>query len=231
MKYIFLLGIFMTTTLYPETRSFIGYAYDLTTNKLLYTENHEEYFINNKHIKTKLIYKNEKNEVIAEKNSNYEKNSQIPLFQLKDFRNGYEEGSIYENNGFKIYYIENQHKKISNFFKFDKTIALDSGFHKFIQNHFEDLLNNQIIKVNFAVPSRLTLIPFRVYKQKTLKINNEEAIRFVFEVDNVLFRLLVKPIYVDYSIKTKDLLQYIGISNLYDENSKAYNVKIIFKYN
>ncbi|MCX7809621.1 MAG: hypothetical protein N2247_01810 [Leptospiraceae bacterium] len=228
---LLLMILIMGNQIFSQQRTFIGYAYDINTNKLLYTENHTEFYYNNKHIKTILIYRDKENKKIAEKISDYTKNSQIPLFHFKDFRNGYEEGSVYENNQFKIYFIENNKKNISKSFPFKENIVLDSGFHKFIQNHFDELLNNKTLTIEFAVPSRLTLISFKVYKVKEYQKDNKKIIRFIFEVDNFVFRLLVKPIYIDYDKESKELLQYTGISNLYDENNKAYNVKIIFKYN
>lgn len=220
----------MTTTIYAQSRSFIGYAYDIKTNKLLYTENHTMYFDKGKIIKSVLVYKDPSGNIIAERNSDYSKYPQIPLFETKDLRRNYIEGSIYGEDGVRVYYIEKNKKNISKAFTINSNVALDSGFHFFIQNNFDSLLKGNKLIVKFIVPSQLSIIEFVVYKTKELIFENRKCVQFIFEVNNMFFKLLLSPIYLIYDIETKDLMQYTGISNLYDENNKAYNVNIIFKY-
>lgn len=220
----------MTTILNAQSRTFIGYAYDIKTQKLLYTENHTMYYKNGNIVKSVLVYKDPSGNKIAERISDYSKYSQVPLFETTDLRRNYKEGSTYESNGVIVYHIENNKKNTSKVFPINSQVALDSGFHFFVVSNFDALLKGNRLKVNFIVPSQLNMFEFVVYKTKELMFENRKCVQFIFQVNNLVIKLFVPPIYLIYDIETKDLMQYTGISNLYDDNNKAYNVNIIFKY-
>lgn len=214
-----------------KKREFFGYAFDLKTNQFLYKERYIVTYENQRLITIVVIYTDIQNQVIGKKVSNYQRYPTIPLFQLEYYRNGYTEGSLYEDNGFRVFYQDKgQPKKVSKLFPFDRNISLDSGLHPKIQMHFDDLLKGKSIKLNFAVPSQLDILQFRLYKQKEWFLKERKTVRLILEIDNFFLRFLVEPVILDYDIQTKELVQYIGISNLYDENNKPYKVKIIFDH-
>ncbi len=220
----------MTTMLNAQPRTFIGYAYDIKTQKLLYTENHAMYYNNGNIVKSVLVYKDPSGNKIAERISDYSKFPQVPLFETTDLRRNYKEGSTYEGNGVIVYHVENNKKNTSKLFPINPQVALDSGFHFFVITHFDSLLKGNKLKVNFIVPSQLNMFEFVVYKTKELMFENRKCVQLIFEINNLVIKFFVPPIYLVYDIETKDLMQYTGISNLYDDNNKAYNVNIIFKY-
>ncbi len=105
---------------------------------------------------------------------------------------------------------------------------MDSGIHYFILNHLEDLKKGKRIYFQIGVPSRLNLIPFVIYKQQ--EISEKKVLRILIEIDNIFLKFLLSPVIAEYNLLSGDLLLYQGISNLYDEYGKAYNVKIVYKY-
>lgn len=223
--------MFVSSSLYTKTREFYGYAYDRQKNTFLYSEHYTEFYEDNKHIKTEIVYRDPEGKIIGKKVLDFSKNPSIPVFEFRYYRNGYTEGSFYEDKGFRVYHQDGKKERaVSRILSIQDNVSLDSGIHRFIQMNFQKLLQGEVIVVNFAVPSRLDFVKFRLYKTKEFTEQNRKVVRLHFEIDNSILRLFVPPIVVDYDAETKDLLKYTGISNLYDESNKPYQVIIIFRY-
>lgn len=212
-------------------KNYIGYAYDLKTNELIYTEIYKETYKDRKHIFTKNVYKDKNKMIIGYRESNYSKNPFIPEFSLKNYKIGYEEGCIVSEKGFRLYHKEkDKNVKFSEVFPFSDEIVVDSGIHHFVLKHFEDLKNNKVLKVKIGIPSQLKLFPFLIKKEMEYQQNGRNLMRIKIYIDNFFVSMLVDPVLVDYDIDKKVFFQYIGISNIYDENYKSYRARMVFEY-
>ncbi|EHQ06780.1 hypothetical protein [Leptonema illini] len=214
-----------------EGRSFRGNAFDLRTGQFLYSENHTETYRNGQHAATTLLYKDPAEKVFAEKRSEYRPGSTVPSFRLEDRRSGYVEGCSPSGGAIMLFHRDDaQSAQKSGSIPAGSDLVVDSGFHLYLKKNRDALLAGQTLVFRFGVPSRLTTFDFRVRKIADTEVNGRRAVRFQLAPDNLILRSVVAPILVDYDPTTMDLLAYTGLSNIYDENGKAYNVYIVFRY-
>lgn len=212
-------------------RSFRGNAYELRTGKFLYSENHTEVYRNGQHVATTLLYKDHAEKVFAEKRSEYSPGSTVPSFRLEDRRSGYVEGCNPGSGAITLFHRDNAKSPLkSRSIQAGSDLVVDSGFHIYLKKNRDALLAGQTLVFRFGVPSRLTTFDFRVRKIADTEVNGRRAVRFELAPDNLILRSMVAPILVDYDPATMDLLAYTGLSNIYDEKGKAYNVHIVFQY-
>ena len=214
-----------------DARSFRGNAYDLRTGKFLYSENHTEVYRNGQHSATILLYKDPAEKVFAEKRSEYTPGSTVPFFRLEDRRSGYVEGCSPSGDAFTLFHRNDaKSAEKTGTIPAGSDLVVDSGFHLYLKKNRDALLAGQTLVFRFGVPSRLTTFDFRVRRIADTEVNGRRAVRFQLAPDNLILRSIVAPILVDYDPTTMDLLAYTGLSNIYDENGKAYNVYIVFQY-
>lgn len=220
--------------LFPKTfeKKYIGYAYDLKTNEFIYSESYKEIFKDGIHLSTSNIYKDKNGMIIGYRESNYSKNPFIPEFYLKNNKIEYEEGCIVLEKGFKLYHKDKGKSiKFSQTFLFSDDIVVDSGIHHFILKNFDKLKNNKVLRVRIGVPSQLKLLPFLIKKEMEYQLAGKHLMRVKIAIDSFFISLLVDPVLVDYDVDKKVFFQYIGISNIYDENYKSYFVRMNFQHN
>jgi hypothetical protein len=214
-----------------DARSFRGNAFDLNTGKFLYSENHVETYKNGQHTGTVVTYKDPSEKVFAEKRSEYRPDSTVPAFRLEDQRSGYVEGCIPGENSVILFHRDSaKSPEKRDSIPAGPDLVVDSGFHFYLKKNRDALLAGKTLVFRFGVPSRLMTVQFRVRKIADNQVNGRRAVRFELAPDNLILRTIVSPILVDYDPQTMDLLAYTGISNLYDEKGKAYNVSIVFQY-
>ncbi len=104
MKRMGILFYMIVLPVFTQDRTFVGYAYDNQSGKLIYMENYYLYYKDNRIFKQEIVYKDTNNKIIAKKVLDFSKNNQIPVFELQDFRSGYIEGCRYLNEQFQLYY-------------------------------------------------------------------------------------------------------------------------------
>jgi hypothetical protein len=232
-KYVYcFLGFLLTTSLWSnEVIKYRGEAYDLKTGKYLYSENHEEISKNGNPVTSTVYYKDENEKVIAKKTVFYEKSVIAPSYALEDFRDGYKEGAKYDEDGKLVLFTQKNSKSSLRQTKISpkQPIVMDQGFDKFIQKKWNELQSGGVVYFQLPSPSQQDVFAFRVSKISKEKFLNKESYLFKVEIDNALFRLVLKPIRLYYDAETKKLLGYIGVSNINDENGKSYNAKILFR--
>ena len=97
-------------------------------------------------------------------------------------------------------------------------MAADSGFHSFVQANLDDLVAGKTITLAFGVVSQRSSFKFRVRKADK-PAAGENRVALVAEPDSLL-RLLADPLYLVYDTQTRDLLEYNGLSNLVDTQTR-----------
>lgn len=111
------------------------------------------------------------------------------------------------------------------------TVVVDGGFDYFIRDDFDTISKGDVIKGNFLLVNKLDYFQCRVVKTGNVKYRDRDAIVFLLRPENLVLRALADKIQVTYDIKTKRLLEYIGVSNLMDNEGKDFpKVKIVFQY-
>ncbi|HRP68058.1 MAG TPA: hypothetical protein PLY93_00805 [Turneriella sp.] len=205
---------------------YTGNAYDLNTGNFLYSENHSEFYENNRHIYSRVSYQYKDGKEFASKFIRFASSKTQPTYELRDLRDGYVEG-IKRNKQGTLYYLQKNFKEALNEKKITtpQPAVFDAGFDYFVRENFDAICSGINKSFYFAVPSKLDYYKFRLVRQ-----NEKPLCRVNLEVQNILLRQLVKPIKLWYDMKTKRLLKYEGISNINGPDSKSLKVRIIFSY-
>lgn len=215
-----------------EALKFHGYAYDLASNRFLYTEVHDQRVSGERWLGGTIDYYAPDGAVIGHKTLDFSQDPYVPVYrmELRTARGFYMEGitavlpdriaMIRQGYGAKaISAASVAHRN---------PICADSGFHTFIRDHFTELMQGQTINFRFAVAGNLDSFRFRASRMEDTTFEGRPAVRIRVEPDSLL-RWLVDPLELTYEPALRKLVEYRGISNLHDPaTGKAYNVRVIY---
>ena len=231
MKFL-ALSMMLVVGLNPDvstTRNYTGRASSLNERKHIYAEEHQEVYEKGKRVRLNTTYRNELNNVIATRTSDFSRHEFMPDFRLENRLTGYMEGAEKVDGGVRLFVRNATGEPISEkTVKIPQPAVLDAGFNSFVQVHWDSLITGRKLLVNFGVPSRLDYYSFRLYKDGETRIDGRRVLIVKFDVDNFVLRFLVDPIILKYDTETKRMISYEGISNLSDGKGKNYVVKIDF---
>ena len=215
----------------PGTLKFRGYAYDLKTDRFLYTELHEQRVDGDRWLGGTIEYFGADGKQIAFKTLDFTSDPFVPVYRL-DIRTGggYME-AITAVTPERIEMAKQGYgsKKVEKgSIAHPPLVAADSGFHVFLREHFKPLFDGKTVPFVFAVAGNLDGFKFRAYRIADTTFEGRTAVRFKIEPDSLL-RWLVDPLEVTYDPVQRKLLEYRGVSNLHDPaTGKAYNARIIY---
>ena len=226
-----LLFILQFFSVYGESNSYYGDAFDIKTGQKVYTDNHTENVINGKHISSAIEYKDAGGKLIGRKSISFSKHPTLPDFKLEDLRDGYTEGGELVGGKYRMFYRKDKNEEMK-----EKTLEIlpksvaDGGFDPLVKENWEDLMNGKKIKFQFYAPSQLDSFKFYVVKTKIADYAGRESLFIKMEMDNLLLNIFIPPIFITYDIQTKRIVYYEGISNINNPSGKSYFVKLIYHH-
>lgn len=214
------------------TLKFRGYAYDLSSNKFLYTELHEQHVEGPRWLGGTIVFIAPDGSELGRKTLDFSQDPFVPLFRLEmKSHGGYSEAITavtperidmelkpYGAAGVKRGSIPHA-----------ALVAADSGLHVFIREHFAELLEGKTLDFVFAVAGNLEGYRFRVARLPDTSFENKTAVRFRVEPASSLLRWLTDPLELTYDPSQRKLLEYRGETNLHDPaTGRAYNARIVY---
>ncbi|MDX1432861.1 MAG: hypothetical protein R3286_10470 [Gammaproteobacteria bacterium] len=208
-----------------EIRERVGYAYDLETNRFLYTENHYETLRAGEVIADIVTYRDPSGRPFARKHVDYGERPTMPDFRLHNFETGHIEGAERRQNGVEVAFRELDGRELRR--ELLRTLeqgVIDAGFDRFIERNWDALTRGEALTRSFLVPGRLEYYDFRI----TRVAGGGDEITFALEPDTMLIRLFAPRILVTYALPSRRLLRYEGVSNLRDAAGDNYQVRIVF---
>lgn len=229
MKIIFeckvLFGILMiAVSNRGHSEDFIGYAYDLKTKELLYTEHHQY----QSEIKHHVIYKEVTGEVFAEKTIDYRQGFISPNIEQENFRNGEYIKISNKNKDVLIEYKENsEEEKETNVIGSSSSLVVDAGFDHFISQNWESLLAGKEMTVEYIIPSLLE--PYRL-SIRQYQCDEQSNYCFSISASNFFISLFSDQLRLSYDKSSRKLASFQGKSNICDESGHYQNVKISYQY-
>lgn len=230
MKGIFII-VFITLLGFVDTKDlrYSGTATDLNSGQFYYTEEHQEYFNNDKLSEAVISFKDMQHHVIVNKKIDYSKNAIKPDFFQEDLRDGYREEATLTGDFTALKYRRNnQHALKTKLVKIPEPAVVDGGFNNFVKAKWEELMHKKVVRFNFAIPSQLDYFAFRVSYVEEKIVAGKKAVIFKIEPDKFILRALSSPVILTYNSISRRLIQYEGLSTINDPNGKSYNVKIVF---
>jgi hypothetical protein len=247
--------IALTTLTSAEQPKFIGYAYDIETQKLLYTEHHN-YLSNVFH---EVQYKETNGELFATKNIDYSYSYFAPNFTQHNLRNGEKINIKRKSNqneetkiSYLIQYQENaKEKQQQDSINYSSKLIIDAGFDHFIAKHWQTLIGGQDITVDYLIPSLLDYYELTI-KEETCQVNPQNKTEALIS-DQYCFSISASSFFIglfssqlqltytkhnsheDSEIKNNDkekirLINFQGRSNISDSKGNYQDVNIIYQY-
>jgi hypothetical protein len=209
-----------------STYKYLGRAYD-SKSQLVYTEEHFEEWDEQNIQKVKTIYRDPEQKVIAEFHNDFTQSVKFPIVSFKDERTGEQHGTRLKDTQYSFYKKEDAQSSEQQqvYEKQDNSVA-GQGFHFFIVSQLSSLKKGDHAVVDFAIPGRLTSYQFQY---KVEELSSEEAVIKLF-VNNLFLRMIAPSLTMRYSLKTKRLLEYNGLSNLKNIKGHTQKVKIVFDH-
>lgn len=204
-----------------------GYAYDLQTNELIYTEVHTENYVNGNHVQTTTdFFGTDNHEKIATRTLDFSRSKISPDFETKDLRTGYLEGAEQLNpNRFRLYTKAKAGARVQEkTLHIPSPVVVDGGFNQFIKQNWNAIIKGEEVVFHFAVPSRLDYYTFRAIKTQ----GSADEVTIQIAPDSRIISWLVDPIVIDYSRDTKRITEYLGRSNISDGHGENYIAKLIY---
>lgn len=212
------------------TLTFRGYAYDLSSNRFLYTELHEQQIEGERWLGGSIVYVAPDGAELGRKSLDFRQDPYVPVYRLDlKARGGYME-SITAVTAETIAMAKRGYggKVEREVVRRSGRVAADSGFHVFIRDNFGELLAGRPLNFVFAVAGNLGAYKFRARRLADTTFEGRPAVRFRVEPDSLL-RWLVDPLELTYEADRRKLLEYRGVSNIHDPaTGKAYNARIIY---
>ena len=211
---------------HADAVSRIGFAYDKQTGELLYSETHHEVFRNGRIVENKVMYKDSRGQVFAEKRIDFGRSPTMPDFELVNADNGHVEGVRGDDGALVVHFrpqVGAGTRKAS--IDIPDNGIIDAGFDRFIEQNWTSLVNGEVLEREFLIPSQLEFYTFEI---STAESHPPGEVVFRLQVQSVLLQMFVSPVLVHYDAESRTLLRYEGVSNIRDRNGRNFDVRIEF---
>jgi len=201
-----------------------GNAYDISTEQLVYTENHSTLVKEDGKHQLLSIYRDPKGDEICKRSVLF-KNGKVVEYILRQSSARYSESVIRTRDSIEIS-INNSARIKQKIIPVEENseVVIDAGFSPFIVRNWAALMAGETLKFNFVSVSRMSIVGLQISKTA----QSEKTIEFAMTASNPIIRMLMTPIIVKYSVGDKQLAYYKGVSNLKDSQGENYEVEISF---
>ncbi len=229
MKQILLASSFFMIAILCEATTplkLYGIAHDSKKTKILYHEVHEITLGDdgfNKKVETRYLDSSLKE--FATLKSTFKDNLFVPDSELKDTRLKRTEKLILDGKAAKIQVSTEGQKDQTKTIQIDSTSVAGQGFNNFLLKYFDDLAAGKNQKVAIVVIPLLDFFKFTASRVGGLS-EKDETVEFKIQIASVFLKAFADPIYVKYNKKSRNLLEFRGLSNLSDEKDKKQQVLI-----
>lgn len=212
-----------------ETLRFYGYAFDLKTDRYLYTEAHRQRFENGRWVDGAIRYYAPDGTLIGDKTISFRQDPYVPVYRLDLPRTGYFESITAVGSSIEMAKRSASGAKVETA-SVPRTppICGDAGFHTCLYDNFPALLAGKPLNFLFAVAGNLDSYRFRAKRIGDGQFEGRTVVRFRVEPDSAL-RFFVDALEVSYDPQLRKLLEYRGVSNVHDPaTGKAYIARIAY---
>ncbi len=206
-----------------STTRILGEAFDLESNQLVYTEEHQ--FAEDKHT---VVYREPGGTVFANKNLDYSSSGLVPdvnhqnkrideAIDLRKVGNGYLEAS----------YIRGD-KRINKTatLALEKNMVADAGFNSYVLENWQRVVAGETAQFKWFVPSRLKPITLKLKHVECKEV--KEGTCFTLTPKSWIIGLALQPIKLTYI--SRSLVRYEGRSNIVAASGEYHKVRIEYSY-
>lgn len=212
-----------------QIERFYGYAFDLETDRYLYTEAHRQRLVDGRWVDGAIRYYASDGELIGSKTLDFSRDPYVPVYRLDLPKDGYFEAITVVGERIEMARRSARGKPVKTA-SVARTppICGDSGFHACLYDNFATLLAGKPLNFLFAVAGNLDSYRFRAQRIADGTFDGQKVVRFRVEPDSAL-RFFVDPLEVSYEPEKRKLVEYRGVSNLHDPaTGKPYVARIAY---
>lgn len=211
-----------------QTVRFYGYAFDLKTDRYLYTEVHEQKIVADKWVSGLISYFAPDGKKLGAKTLDFSVDAFVPLYDYRLPGLGYREGITHIGSSVELTKADKgRDPKTASVPKKDP-ITADSGFHNFLRANFAELMARKTVAFTFIAAGNLDSYKFRAKRIEDTHFEGKKAVRFLVEA-NSLLRMVAPNLTVTYDPEQQRLLEYRGPSNVIDPvTDKVYDARIAY---
>jgi hypothetical protein len=211
-----------------QSLQYDGTAYDLDEAQVLYRESHFLSRDADGRGERVVLYRCPDGSPFARKRVVYAGAAEAPSFELVDARLGYREG-VRATGAQREVFVQESPDAPEEAGPLPDAAGLvaDAGFDEFVQRHWDDLQAGKTVRFPFLVPSRLDFYNFKVSKKGDAEIDGTSASVIRLALGS-WWAFLLPHIDVAYSNDRRELLQFVGISNVRDDDGDNYKARIEF---
>ncbi|MFK7871775.1 MAG: hypothetical protein AB8C84_01205 [Oligoflexales bacterium] len=199
-------------------------AYKQGTNDVLYKEEHQMTYREGKIFKSKTLYKDSYNSIIASMISDYSRSVMLPSCVFKDFKAKKSEGLIFRNGKYFIFSEEEKGKRKEKLLEKTKEIFSCQGWHYYLVNRLDEI-GEEGLEFNLIFPSQLDYYAFDLKKEG----GSENLLSLSLQFSNWFIRIFAPRLDLVYDTQKKKLVSYQGPSNLMDAEGEVQYVKVIYQ--
>lgn len=213
-----------------ETLQFTGTAHDLKTNKVLFVERYDVQVDNGRWTSGTTKYLSPTGQPIAERKFDFSADRHMPMYTLDQTEPEYHEGiTKIDRNKVDLFMVRDGKRQSASLDRVKEMVA-DCGAQAYVVDHLDELQSGATLHFKLAVAGRVDSFALRASKVGDAQVDGRTGMRVRIELDSLL-RLMLPPLELTIDPKSKQLLEYSGISNLKDPATKrAYSARIVYTY-
>lgn len=224
------LGFALSLPALAQVVTYKGIAYDTEdADEVLYLESHYLLLDEAGREQERLVlYRCPEGPAFARKTIDHSVDALRPSFELYDARLDYTEG-LQTGPGDDLVYVKarDDSDRRSESLSLTEQAVADAGFDQFVRQNWDALQGGDKLRFDFLVPSRLSVLSFRVQKTHEHQVEGQTASVFRLGLSGVL-GWFVSGIDVTYRDSDRQLLQFEGLSNVRDPAGDNYVARIVF---
>lgn len=211
-----------------STLYFIGYAHNPKTDALIYIEHHTmKQNLNGEYVSGKVEYLWPDNSLMAVKQLQFEQRASAPSVTFKEVDTEFKINIRSQPNTVDISY---QEKPPADQWSIPVTkqqpIVIDAGFDRFIVQHWDVIMGGQPVAMEILAVSRGSFYDFEI---RHLGSKNGLA-EFEVKPTSLVLKWLVDPISVRYTIESRRLHQFTGLTNIRRVDDPDENFEAVIRY-
>jgi hypothetical protein len=211
----------------------VGTAYDQLSGQLVYRESYTALDADKT---VRVDYARAEGKIFASKKLTYQGELFQPSFLLEDYRDNEFVSAQFDGPILVLSHEFSNNPKEQKKMVDNATLVVDAGFDAFIQLHWDKLLNDDILKFEFALPNRLSSVNLEIRKispKESPVFNSREGAKWIYfrlKPATMFISLFADPIYLAYDPQGKYLMRFYGRSNLDNDRGGPWDVRIEYQY-
>ncbi len=191
---------------------------------LLYLEKHITQYVGDRTKRSLTVYLDPAGREIATLASDYDRSLAMPTYVFKDLRRGYVEGLRFRDGEYYIFNQESGREENEKRLKDPTNVFSCQGWHYYIVENLDAIERGEVFDIRLVFPNKLRTYDFKIEKVSAEGDSLNVRVRFA----NWLVSWFVPHLDLVYGKEKAKLIEYQGVSNIFDENDDLQEVRITY---